>query len=187
LKISLCCARFFSTLYSTVAVDLSQSFFPELLMKQDRVPPTLLSSRLLKFVIPEREDWDSLETLSSRRMETSGSKTVTEAGAGEYGATSGTRLRFPLGCHCTIFQARIFRIIRWGEFILNSPLRRKNIFICTDSKAAMGALKADSTTSALVLECRKTPLTLTRTAKVRPTWFPGHSSRVSGEKKRRTG
>jgi len=31
---------------------------PELLVKQDRLPPTLLSSGPLKFVVPEREDWD---------------------------------------------------------------------------------------------------------------------------------
>jgi len=100
---------------------------------------------------------------------------MTGAGAIVYGATSATRLSFPLGCHCTIFQAEIFAIIRCGEFILNSLLRRKNIFICTDSKAAMAALKADSTTSALMLKCKKTLLSLTRMAKVRLTWVPRHS------------
>jgi len=39
----------------------------------------------------------------------------------------------------------------------------------------MAALKADSTTSALVLECKKTLLSLTRMTKVRLTWVPGHS------------
>jgi len=39
----------------------------------------------------------------------------------------------------------------------------------------MAALKADSTTSALVLECKKALLSLTRMAKVRLTWVPGHS------------
>jgi len=86
---------------------------PELLMKQDRVPPTLLSSAPLKFVVPEREDWEFSQNsifMSHREVWiTDGSKTVTEAGV--YGAASGTRLSFPLGCHCTIFQAEIFTIL----------------------------------------------------------------------------
>jgi len=45
----------------------------------------------------------------------------------------------------------------------------------------MAALKADSR-SALVLECKKTLLSLTRMAKVRPTWVPEHS-RVRGNEK----
>jgi len=152
---------------------------PELLMKQDRVPPTLLSSGPLKFVVPEREDWELFQNsiLPTHGWFTDGSKTVTGAGAGAgvYGATSGTRPSFTLDCHCTIFQAEIFAIIRCGEFILNSPLRRKDTFICTEGKAAMAALKADSTTSALVLECKKTLLSLMRMAKVRLTWVPGQS------------
>jgi len=121
------------------------------------VTPTLLSSGPLKFLVLEREDWEfsrnSIVPSHGDVWFTDESKTVTGAEAGVNGATSGTRLRFPLGCHCNIFQAEIFAIIRYGEFILNLPLRRKDIFICTDSKAAIAALKADSMTSALMLEC----------------------------------
>jgi len=42
----------------------------------------------------------------------------------------------------------------------------------------MAVLKADSTTPALVLECKKTLLSLTRMAKLRLTWVPGHSGVV---------
>jgi len=88
---------------------------PELLIKQDRVPPMLLSSGPLKFVVPEREDWEfsrnSILPSHGDVWFTDGSKTATGAGAGVYGAISGTRLSFPLGCHCTVFQAEIFAII----------------------------------------------------------------------------
>jgi len=59
---------------------------PELLVKQDWVPPTLLFSGPLKFVVPEREDWEfsrnSILPSHGDLWFADGSKTVTGTRAG---------------------------------------------------------------------------------------------------------
>jgi ribonuclease HI len=73
---------------------------------------------------------------------TDGSKMKEGTGAGFFGQSVKRRLSFSLGRHTTVFQAEIFAILACVYETFNRS--EKYISICSDSQAALKALKAVS-------------------------------------------
>jgi len=78
-----------------------------------------------------------------------------ESGAGVYGQSVGRRLSFSLGRYATVFQAEIYAILACAYEIQSQNRPEKYVSICSDSLAALKALKAVRTTSPLVHQCQK--------------------------------
>ncbi|XP_011699563.1 PREDICTED: uncharacterized protein LOC105456897 [Wasmannia auropunctata] len=104
-----------------------------------------------------REEWERHEVPVVRNGDvwyTDGSKTDTGAGAGIYGCRKGVRETLPLGEFTTVFQAEVAAIMGCAQTLIASGVTRRRIRICSDSRAALGALGACVFNSRLVWECK---------------------------------
>ncbi|KAJ8968204.1 hypothetical protein NQ317_018863 [Molorchus minor] len=84
---------------------------------------------------------------------------------------------FALGSYATVFQAEVFAILMTAhkEEVRNCP--EQKIVICSDSKAALQAICAPRTKSALAQECGDALKQLASQKEVTLVWVPGHTSR----------
>ncbi|KAJ8914639.1 hypothetical protein NQ315_015377 [Exocentrus adspersus] len=88
---------------------------------------------------------------------------------------------FPLGKHASVFQAEVFAISACVSENLKRGYSNQHIQICTDSQAALHALKSPRITSQVVLECTNSLAALGQRNKVRLVWVPGHSGVAGNE------
>jgi hypothetical protein len=65
------------------------------------------------------------------------------------------RLSVSLGKHATVFQAEVYEILACVHETETQDQPEKYVSICSDSQAALKALQAAKTTSALVQQCHK--------------------------------
>jgi hypothetical protein len=65
---------------------------------------------------------------------------VGRSGAGVCGVRPRRMLSFSLGVHVTVFQAEMFRILGCARGCIERNYTRKEIYICSDSQAALQAL-----------------------------------------------
>ncbi|KAJ8976998.1 hypothetical protein NQ317_015616 [Molorchus minor] len=74
-------------------------------------------------------------------------------GRGIYLEGKGVQQSYALGSHTTVFRAEVFAILMVAsrEEVIRSPEPR--VYICSDSQAALRAVSAPRTRSALVQEC----------------------------------
>ncbi|KAJ8913267.1 hypothetical protein NQ315_012885 [Exocentrus adspersus] len=77
--------------------------------------------------------------------------------------------------HASVFQAEVFAISACVSENLKRDYSNQHIQICTDSQAALHALKSPRITSQVVLECTNSLAALGQRNKVRLVWVPGHS------------
>jgi ribonuclease HI len=94
--------------------------------------------------------------------------------AGVYGQSVGRRLSFSLGRHATVFQAEIYAILACTYEIQFQNRMEKYISICSDSQAALKALRAVRT-SPLVQQCQKAMNDISTQYAVELYWVPGHA------------
>jgi len=94
-------------------------------------------------------------------------------GAGVYGQSVGRRLSFSLGRHATVFQAEIYAILACVYEIQLQNRSEKYVSTCSDSQAALKALKAVRTTSPLVQQCQKALNDISTRYAVGLYWVPG--------------
>jgi hypothetical protein len=87
----------------------------------------------------------------------------------------GRRLSISLGRHATVFQAEIYVILACTYAIQFQNSSEKYINICSDSQAALKALKAVRTTSPLVQQCQKAVNDISARHAVGLLWVPGHA------------
>ena len=73
---------------------------------------------------------------------TDGSKMREGNGAGVYGQSIGRRLSFSVGRYATVFQVEIYTILACAYEIQSQNRPEKYVSICSDSLAALKALKA---------------------------------------------
>jgi len=73
---------------------------------------------------------------------TDASRTVEGTGAGVYGQSVKRRLSIPLGKHATVFQAEVYAILACVHETETQDRPEKYISICSDSQAALKALRA---------------------------------------------
>jgi ribonuclease HI len=61
------------------------------------------------------------------------------------------------------------------------PLKNRNIYILSDSQAAIEALDKHQITSKLVCDCHQYPTQLAKHNRVQLIWVPGHEGIVGNE------
>lgn len=137
------------------------------------------------FCVPDitRQDWEVGQPnfrSGSTIFFTDGSKQDNLVGAGISGP--GVNVSLPLGCWPTVFQAEIFAILECADICLKRRYKNANICICSDSKAALNALKSNVYTSKLVWECTMLLQQLSCRNKVNLYWVPGHCGIEGNEK-----
>jgi ribonuclease HI len=106
---------------------------------------------------------------------TDGSKMQGGIRAGVYGQSEKRRLSFSWGKYATVFQAEICAILACVHEIKTHGKPEKHESICSDSQAALHALKAVRTTSLLVYQCQKVLNDISALHAVGLYWVPGHA------------
>jgi ribonuclease HI len=96
-------------------------------------------------------------------------------GASVYGQSVRRRLSFPLGKYATVFRAEIYAILACVHEIQLQNRPEKYVSICSDSQAALKALKAVRTTSPLVHQCQRAFNDICTRHAVGLYWVPGHA------------
>ncbi|KAJ8914523.1 hypothetical protein NQ315_002796 [Exocentrus adspersus] len=150
----------------------------------DKIPLTYVFKKNYTVEIPSREVWNQdPDALVSHGLVwfTDGSKTLEGTGAGVRGVRPRVELSFPLGKHASVFQAEVFAISACVSENLKRGYSNQHIQICTDSQAALHALKSPRITSQVVLECTNSLAALGQRNKVRLVWVPGHSGVAGNE------
>jgi len=126
-----------------------------------------------------REDWTSGSgpppEIKGLVCYTDGSRMKEGTGAGVYGQSLKRRLSFSLGKYTTVFQAEIYAILACAYDLQSLNRPEKYISICSDSQAALKALKAVKTTSSLVHQCQKALNDISARHVVELYWVPGHA------------
>jgi hypothetical protein len=106
-----------------------------------------------------REDWTKATVappvVKGLVWFTDGSKTMEVTGAGVYGQSVGRRSSFSLGRYTRDFQAGIYVILACVCEIRFQNRPEKYFSICSDSQAALKALRAVRTAYVLVQQCQK--------------------------------
>jgi len=126
-----------------------------------------------------REDWTKATggppAVKGLVWFTDGSGTGEGTGAGVYGQSVGWRLSFSLGRYAIVFQAEIYAILACVYEIQSQNRPEKYMSICSNSQAALKALKAVRTTSPLVHQCQKALNDISIRHTVGLFWAPGHA------------
>ncbi|XP_043476375.1 uncharacterized protein LOC122507631 [Leptopilina heterotoma] len=150
---------------------------PLLSMIRDRTVPLYLFDKKYRINIPSREDWINGLTSIPADCEvwyTDGSKGGNGVGAGIYHVTFQVGHSFKLRTTVSVLQAEIVAIF-YGAVEALKNCRNKDIFILSDSKAAIFSLKRYVSTSRLVGDCHEALNKLAETNHVTLLWIPGHS------------
>jgi ribonuclease HI len=85
------------------------------------------------------------------------------------------KAQFSLGKYATVFQAEIYATLACLHEIKMRGKPEKHLSICSDSQAALKALKAIRTTSLLVYQCQKVLNDISVLHAVGLHWAPGHA------------
>jgi ribonuclease HI len=91
-----------------------------------------------------------------------------------YGQSNGRRLSLHLGQYATVFQAEVFAILACAHDIAVHGLPGKHLSICSDSQAALKALRAIRMCP-LVRQCQEALEDISTRHTVRLYWVPGHA------------
>lgn len=159
--------------HSNLKIFLNRPFT----LKQDRIPRKYQVVKAFKASLPTREDWSKLKPLSHPGTDmwfTDGSGCNGRFGAGVYNRKLNFKASFPLGEWATVFQAEVAAILECVNFQISNEVRRKNIYIFSDNRAAIGALMGTTTTSAIVWDCMQALQKLSESNKITLIWVPGH-------------
>jgi hypothetical protein len=113
---------------------------------------------------------------TKKKRHTDGSKTGKGTGAGVYCCDTRIKLSFSLGQKYMPLRHALMRI--WTETTKN-----RNIYILSDSQAAIEALGKYQITSKLVWECHQSLVQLARQNRVQLVWVPGHECIAGSETK----
>ena len=127
-------------------------------------------------LIPTREGWENgLSLENPTEIYTDGSKLNGKVGSGVFSSDLNIALSIRLPDHCSVFQAEITAILEATKQLHCNEIFGKNIYIFTDSQAAVKSLTDIQSTSKLVTECRYSLNEKARHCKMTLVWVPGHS------------
>jgi ribonuclease HI len=149
----------------------------------DCMPKTLNFDMPFQTIIPSRKDWleggPAFET-DSLQYFTDGSRKDGKVGIGVYGPSFNHHKA--LGSTPTIFQAEIHAIeICALRCIQRGDIRKRTIYILSDSQAAIRALRSSTVTSKLVNVCLNTLKKLASLTRLIIMWVPGHRGIAGNE------
>lgn len=113
---------------------------------------------------------------------TDGSKTAEGTGAGVYSPGTEGGTWFHLGTLSSVFQAETFAALMGAREALPRGTHGKDVFICSDSEAAIKALISPVTTSKLVDECKDYLNQIGMRNQITLVWVPGHSGVEGNER-----
>lgn len=127
-------------------------------------------------VIPTREDWDNGTWDYSDKIGifTDGSKLNEQVGGGVYSKEFDTKLSFRLPDHCSVFQAEVVAIKKGLSLILNRPLSGRDVYIFSDSQAALKSLESTRHSSKTIVQCHQLLEKVSQYFNITLVWVPGH-------------
>jgi hypothetical protein len=127
-------------------------------MGTDKMIPRHVYSKPFAVRFPDRsewKDWFQPDSKGGRIWYTDGSKTTKGTGAGVYGYGTRMKCSFSLGKYTTVFQAEVYAIMACTLENLDRNYRNRNIYILSDSQAAIKALDSYQINSKLVWDCHQ--------------------------------
>jgi len=164
--------------HSSILMRLQQSD-PMVNMGVDIMRPEYKYEPQYGVTMLTREEWtkatSALSAVKGLVWFTDGSKMREGTGAGVYGQSAGRRLNFSLDRYATVFQAEIYAILACVYKVQPQNGPEKYMSICSDSQAALKALKAVRTTFPLVHQCQKALNDISIRHAVGLFWVPGHA------------
>jgi len=142
----------------------------------DYFPPTVNFERRYKIFIPNRTDWDnlSLQFENAVNIYTDGSKLNSQIGGEVFSPELDTKVSFRLTDHCSVFPAELMAIQEAMSHLNTSEHHDTDIFILSDSQAALRALDSYTTNSTTISECRKSLNEMATHLRINLIWVPGH-------------
>src|SRR5690606_17409996 len=174
--------RFHSKL--DICSDLIRKY-PYLGLSSDRTVARVRFDINFDTIIKTREFWEEGNSLElppgSLCFYTDGSKTQEGSGAGVFGRTPKTNLSDCLGKMATVFQAEIHALSMCADHILGKNFSCKNIYIFSDSQAAIKAVSSFRFESSLVWICRDRLQLVGDKYKLKIAWIPGHRGHWGNE------
>ncbi|XP_063379410.1 uncharacterized protein LOC134666190 [Cydia fagiglandana] len=150
----------------------------------DKMQPKFVFHKNFNVKIPTRAEWtEGLEAPISDENDiiwyTDGSKTESGTGAGIYANDFSSSIS--MGNYATVFQAETFAIIACVHENIVRRTQGKNIYILSDSQAALKALEAPRVDSRLVYNGVQALNQLGRQNRVQLVWIPGHEGFIGNE------
>lgn len=88
----------------------------------------------------------------------------------------------PTGKWATVFQTEVWAITACARFLYDQKVTNREVFVCSDSQAALRALEASKVSSRLVNQCRVMLTKLAVQNSVKLIWVPGHMGLEGNEK-----
>ena len=149
---------------------------PSFYMPSDRDLPTSFNGNNVKI---SDEEWTNESKASPGEILcfTDGSRLNGSSGAGVFMKLpdkSQRKIKVPLGKHATVFQAEITAINITVNKLIEKGIIDTNIRIICDSKAAIAAIKKNTTNSKSVKQCKLNISTLSRNNSVTINWVRSH-------------
>lgn len=112
---------------------------------------------------------------------TDGSKTKEGTGAGVHCINPKVEISIPLGKHASVYQTEILAITACAQENIRRGYTRREIYIYSDSQAAIKAINSFQTKSKLTWECLQTLIQLAKLNRVYLEWVPGHKGIAGNE------
>jgi ribonuclease HI len=144
-------------------------------MGADKMIPMHTFNKPFTTWLPDRSEWGK-GMLPLKKGEhiwyTDGSKTNEGTRVGVCGHGIKQSLSFSLGQYTTVFQAEVYAIKARADENIRRCYRERNIYVLSDSQAAIKALHKCRINSKLVWDCIL--VTLVDHNKVQLIWVPGH-------------
>lgn len=134
--------------------------------------------------VPNNDDLELLNEIISSDTEvwfTDASVTNDGIGYGYYNYRTESSSWGYIGKAASIPQAEITAILNCAIEIARDNLSTTPVCICTDSTAAIKAIKATKLTSRIVTECVETLEIIARRRPIKVLWVPSHSNIVGNE------
>jgi ribonuclease HI len=140
--------------------------------------------RLFDTIINDRDTQFDFNNVASDAIiwYTDGSKNDEGAGFGVYCLDPHIEIKIGLEKHTTIYQAELLAINNCAETCLGRHLNSKNIYICSDSQAALKSLQLNKIKSKTVNKCLENINQLGQNNNLKLVWVPGHSGILGNEK-----
>jgi ribonuclease HI len=157
---------------------------PILQMGSDKMIPRYVDEKpfTIRFPIEVNGTGDSNPTKKGLLIwYTDGSKTERGSRAGVYYCGTRIKLSFSLGRHTMVYQAEVYAIKACADENMDRSYKNRNIYILSESQAAIKALGKYQITSKLVWECHQSLMQLARQNRVQLVRVPGHEGIAGNE------
>jgi ribonuclease HI len=145
-------------------------------MGTDKMIPRHVYDKPFMVRFADRSEWKDKFSPTQKGLMwyTDGSKINEGTGAGVYGYGIRHELSFSLGKYTIVFQAEVYAIKACAVENPGRDYRSRNIYILSDSQAAIKALDNYHINSKLAWNCHQSPVKLAKHNRVQLVWMPGH-------------